>query len=45
MPFAIDDITYLDKQSREAIQKNFGENIVVCLSSRLKQSGNLKSTA
>ena len=45
MPFAIDGIIYFGKQPAEAIQKNLGENIVVCLSSGLKQSGNLKSAA
>ena len=36
---------YLGKQPREAIQKNLGENIVVRLSSGLKQSGNFKCAA
>ena len=42
MPFAIDGIIYLGKQPGDAIQKNLGENIVISLSSGLKQSGNLK---
>ena len=42
MLFAVDGIIYLGKQPREAIQKNFGENIVLRLSSGIKQSGNHK---
>ena len=42
MPFAIDGIIYLGKQPGEAIQKNLGENIVLRLSSGIKQSGNHK---
>ena len=42
MPFAIDGIIYLSKQPGEAIQKNLGENIVLRLSSGIKQSGNHK---
>ena len=45
MPFAVDDIIYLDKQPGEAIQKNLRENIVVRLSSGLKHLGNFKSAA
>ena len=41
MPFVIDGIIYLVKQP-EAIQKNLGENIVLRLSSEMKQSGNHK---
>ena len=36
---------YLGKQPREAIQQNLGENIVVRLSSGLKQSSNFKCAA
>ena len=41
MSFVINGIIYLGKQPGEAIQKNLRENIVVRLSSELKQSGNL----
>ena len=45
VPFAIDRIIYLGKLPRKAIQKKMEENIVVRLSSGLKQSSNLKSAA